>query len=83
MTHMMLQAQELGLGTTWVMALNPDIAKKVLNIPENLDVISFMPTGYPADDAQINPLHYKHKGSVKRVSCAFFIIKCFNYIFIC
>ena len=54
------QAQELGLGTTWVMALNPNIAKKVLNIPENLDVISFMPTGYPADDAQINPLHYKH-----------------------
>lgn len=47
MTQMMLQAQELGLGTTWVMALNPDIAKKVLNIPENLDVISFMPTGYP------------------------------------
>ena len=36
MTQMMLQAQELGLGTTWVMALNPDIAKKVLNIPENL-----------------------------------------------
>lgn len=60
MTQMMLQAQELGLGTTWVMALNPDIAKKVLNIPENLDVISFMPTGYPADDAEINPLHYKH-----------------------
>ena len=32
MTQMMLQAQELGLGTTWVMALNPDIAKKVLNL---------------------------------------------------
>lgn len=28
MTQMMLQAQELGLGTTWVMALNPDIAKR-------------------------------------------------------
>lgn len=60
LTHMMLQAQELGLGTTWVMAFNPEIAKKVLNIPENLDVISLMPTGYPADDAQVNPLHFKH-----------------------
>lgn len=60
MTHMMLQAQELGLGTTWVMALNPDIARKVLSIPENLEIISFMPCGYPADDVQINPLHYKH-----------------------
>lgn len=28
MTQMMLQAQELGLGTTWVMALNPEIAKR-------------------------------------------------------
>lgn len=28
LTHMMLQAQELGLGTTWVMAFNPEIAKK-------------------------------------------------------
>lgn len=60
MTHMMLEATQLGLGTTWVMALNPDIARKVLNIPDNFDILSFMPTGYPADDAQINPLHYKH-----------------------
>ncbi len=60
MTQMMLQATELGLGTTWVMALNPDIARKVLGIPENLDIISFMPTGYPADDAEINPLHTKY-----------------------
>lgn len=44
----------------WVMAFNPEIAKKVLNIPENLDVISLMPTGYPSDDAQVNPLHFKH-----------------------
>ena len=42
------------------MAFNPEIAKKVLNIPDNLDVISLMPTGYPAEDAQVNPLHFKH-----------------------
>lgn len=29
LTHMMLQAQELGLGTTWVMAFNPEIAKSI------------------------------------------------------
>lgn len=60
MTHMMLEATELGLGTTWVMALNPDIARKVLNIPDNLEILSFMPTGYPADDAEVNPLHTKY-----------------------
>lgn len=60
MTHMMLEATELGLGTTWVMALNPDIARKVLNIPDNLEILSFMPTGYPADDAEVSPLHTKY-----------------------
>ena len=41
------------------MAFKKKKKKKVLNIPENLDVISLMPTGYPADDAQVNPLHFK------------------------
>lgn len=59
MTHMMLQAQELGLGTTWVMALNPEIAREVLSIPDNLEIISFMPTGYPADDAEPAQKHYE------------------------
>lgn len=56
-THMMLQAQELGLGTTWVMSLDPFKAREILNIPDNLDIVSFLPTGYPADDVEINPLH--------------------------
>lgn len=56
-THMMLQAQSLGLGTTWVMAFKPDQLRMLYNIPENLDIVALLPTGYPADDAEINPLH--------------------------
>jgi nitroreductase len=59
-THMMLEATDLGLGTTWVMALNPAKAKEILQLPNNLELLALMPTGYPAEDVQINPLHYKN-----------------------
>lgn len=56
-THMMMQAQDLGLGTTWVMSFDPKKGREILNIPENLEIVALLPTGYPADDAPINPLH--------------------------
>lgn len=59
-THMMLQAQALGLGTTWVMAFNPTSAREVFKVPDNLEIVAMLPTGYPADDAPVNPLHTKY-----------------------
>lgn len=56
-THMMMQAQDLGLGTTWVMSFDPAKGRETLNIPENLEIVALLPTGYPADDAPINPFH--------------------------
>ncbi|MGN0535216.1 MAG: nitroreductase family protein [Eubacterium sp.] len=58
-THMMLEAQDLGLGTTWVMAFNPIKVREILEIPDNLEPLALMPTGYPADDVQISPMHSK------------------------
>lgn len=58
-THMMLQAQDLGLGTTWVMAFNPTKAKEILMLPAELEPLAILPTGYPAEDAEISPLHTK------------------------
>lgn len=58
-THMMLQAQDLGLGTTWVMAFNPTKAKEILALPAELEPLALLPTGYPAEDAEISPLHTK------------------------
>lgn len=57
--HMMLQAQDIGLGTTWVMAFNPEKVREKFDIPSELEILALLPTGYPADDAAINPLHYK------------------------
>ncbi len=55
--HMMLQAAELGLGTTWVCWVDTDKVGEVLGIPENLKVRLIMPLGYPADDCQPAPMH--------------------------
>lgn len=58
-THMMLQAQDIGLGTTWVMAFNPTKVRECFSISDNLDIIALLPTGYPAEDVTVSPLHEK------------------------
>ncbi|MGN0521237.1 MAG: nitroreductase family protein [Eubacterium sp.] len=56
-THMMMEAQQLGLGTTWVMSFKPQPVREIYSIPDNLEILALLPTGYPADDAPVNPLH--------------------------
>lgn len=45
--HMMLQATELGLGTVWIGAFNPEIIKTEFKIPENVEPIDILLIGYP------------------------------------
>ena len=49
MDHLILAAADLGLGTCWVGAFNPDITRKVLELPDDVEPIAFTPLGYPAD----------------------------------
>jgi nitroreductase len=49
MDHIILAAADLGLGTCWIGAFNPDAASDFLNLPENMKPIVFTPLGYPAD----------------------------------
>ena len=58
-THMMLQAAELGLGTTWVGAFHHQKARELFDIPDYLVPVALLPIGYPADDAQPHPWHFK------------------------
>lgn len=60
-THMMLQATELGLGTTWVGHFDPIAIRKSFNIPSNLEPVCIFPIGYPSSDAKKNPNHEKRK----------------------
>lgn len=60
-THMMLQAAELGLGTTWVGNFDLIAVRNAFNLPVNLEPICILPIGYPSSDAKPNPNHEKRK----------------------
>jgi nitroreductase len=49
MDHLILAATDLGLGTCWIGAFNPDEASEILGLPDELEPILFTPLGYPAD----------------------------------
>jgi nitroreductase len=49
MDHLILAAADLGLGTCWIAAFDPDAARDVLNLPDGVEPIAFTPLGYPAD----------------------------------
>ena len=45
--HISLQAVREGLGTCWIGSFYQDKAKKVLKIPENIQIVELMSLGYP------------------------------------
>ncbi|MGD2295964.1 MAG: nitroreductase family protein [Candidatus Aminicenantes bacterium] len=44
--HIVLQAEELGLGTCWIGWFNTRKARKVLNIPRKYKIVSLLTLGY-------------------------------------
>jgi nitroreductase len=50
MDHLILAAANLGLGTCWVAAFNPEVAREILALPPEVEPIAFTPLGYPADE---------------------------------
>ena len=49
MDHLILAATDLGLGTCWIAAFDPAVAREVLGLPEGVEPVAFTPLGYPAD----------------------------------
>lgn len=47
--HLILAAANLGLGTCWIAAFSVEAARKVLQLPEEVEPVIFTPLGYPAD----------------------------------
>lgn len=45
--HLILQAQEEGLGTCWIGAFEEKEVKSVLEIPDEVRVLALTPLGYP------------------------------------
>ncbi len=46
-THLILAARAEGLGTCWIGAYDNEAIKKILDIPETVDVVAVTPLGYP------------------------------------
>jgi nitroreductase len=49
MDHLILQATELGLGTCWIAAFDPQAAREVLDLPDDVEPVVFATLGYAAD----------------------------------
>lgn len=50
-THMMLEAEDLGLGSVWVLLFDPHKVRAAFVLPDHIKPICLLPVGYPADDA--------------------------------
>ena len=62
MDHLILAAADLGLGTCWIGAFNPDAAREVLSLPDDVEPIAFTPLGYPDDQPG-----YKDRKSIDKL----------------
>ena len=60
-THMMLEAEDLGLGTCWVNYFPNTELEKAFGLPKNERSVLLMPLGYPAPDAAPGPNHAASK----------------------
>ncbi len=67
-THMMLQAAEIGVGSTWVMHFDPAILRDAFSLPEHIDPVALLPLGYPAEAAKPAHLHEKFRPAEEIVS---------------
>lgn len=66
-THMMLEARELGVGSTWVMHFNPFKMREEFAIPENIEPVALLVMGYPAPDALPNERHNVYRPAEETV----------------
>lgn len=49
-THMMLQAQALGLSSVWIGSFDPEKVREVFSLPEYLIPSAILPLGYEAEE---------------------------------
>lgn len=57
LTHMMLEAHNLGLGSVWVGLFNPELLRKNFDIPSYYEILGLMPIGYPSSNVEPSKMH--------------------------
>ena len=61
--HMMMEAWECGVGSTWVRGFDERIMREAFSIPPTWKIVAMMPMGYPAENAQPSRWHFRRKQS--------------------
>lgn len=56
-THMMLEACQLEIGTTWVGSFDPKCVRESYAIPENYEIVCLLVAGYEEEGTKPNPMH--------------------------
>ena len=57
LTHMMMQAADLGLGTLWVNGYDPNLLRQQFSIPEIYEDTAILFVGYPREASRPARLH--------------------------
>ena len=60
-THMMLAAQNEGVGSCWVMHFDPAAMREHFHIPSHIEPLALLVMGYPAEDAKPLDLHFSKR----------------------
>ena len=66
-THLMLAAKNAGLESCWINRFDPEEMARVLELPENEEVLMALDLGYPAEDAGPLPNHTNRKALTETV----------------
>lgn len=61
--HMMMEAWECGVGSTWVRGFDERIMRQAFNLPDTWHVVAMMPMGYPSEKARPSGWHFKRKAA--------------------
>lgn len=63
LTHIMMEAWELGVGTTWVRGFDANALSREFDLPDYLKPVALMPMGYPAPGTKPSNWHWRRKAS--------------------
>lgn len=70
--HMMLEAVSQNIDSVWICYFKPDVIRKVLNIPENFEIINILALGY---GTQPKPSSERHNTTRKLLNETVFFEK--------
>ena len=62
---MMLQAEELGLGSVWVCSFDTKILREEFKIPPHIEPVNILIIGYPAGNASSENRHDKTRKRIE------------------